>query len=83
MHPIADRLQRIQPSATMAMTEKALRLTVTGRPIISLSQGQPDFDRPANVRDAAIDAMEQGKTRYTTVDGISELKEAICSKFKS
>ena len=83
MHPIADRLQRIQPSATMAMTEKALRLTVAGRPIISLSQGQPDFDTPANVRAAAIEAMEQGKTRYTTVDGISELKEAICSKFKS
>ncbi|MDE0919784.1 MAG: pyridoxal phosphate-dependent aminotransferase [Arenicellales bacterium] len=83
MHPISDRLKRIKPSATMAITEKARRLTLAQRPIIGLSQGEPDFDTPEHICAAAIEAMKQGKTRYTTVDGISELKEAICAKFES
>lgn len=83
MHPISDRLKRIKPSATMAITEKARRLTLAQRPIIGLSQGEPDFDTPEHICAAAIEAMKEGKTRYTTVDGISELKEAICAKFES
>ena len=83
MHPISDRLKRIKPSPTMAITEKARRLTLAQRPIIGLSQGEPDFDTPEHICAAAIEAMKEGKTRYTTVDGISELKEAICAKFES
>ena len=67
----------------MAITEKARRLTLAQRPIIGLSQGEPDFDTPEHICSAAIAAMKEGKTRYTTVDGISELKEAICAKFES
>ena len=83
MHPLSDRLKRIKPSPTMAITEKARRLTLAQRPIIGLSQGEPDFDTPEHICSAAIAAMKEGKTRYTTVDGISELKEAICAKFES
>jgi aspartate aminotransferase len=77
----ADSLSRIQPSATIAVSTKARELKAKGRDIIVLSQGEPDFDTPPNIVDAAIAAMREGKTRYTDVDGIPELKKAICAKF--
>jgi aspartate aminotransferase len=77
----ADSLSRIQPSATIAISTKARELKAQGRDIIVLSQGEPDFDTPPNIVEAAIKAMREGKTRYTDVDGIPELKKAICAKF--
>ena len=79
---IADSLNRIQPSATIAVSTKARQLKAQGRDIISLSAGEPDFDTPQNIKDAAKKALDQGKTKYTDVDGIPELKAAICAKFK-
>ena len=79
---IADSLNRIQPSATIAVSTKARQLKASGRDIISLSAGEPDFDTPQNIKDAAKKALDQGKTRYTDVDGIPELKAAIVAKFK-
>jgi aspartate aminotransferase len=77
----ADSLSRIQPSATIAVSTKARELKAQGRDIIVLSQGEPDFDTPPNIIEAAVKAMREGKTRYTDVDGIPELKKAICAKF--
>ncbi len=79
---IADSLNRIQPSATIAVSTKARQLKAQGRDIVSLSAGEPDFDTPQNIKDAAKRALDQGKTKYTDVDGIPELKAAICAKFK-
>ena len=79
---IADSLNRIQPSATIAVSMKARQLKAAGRDIISLSAGEPDFDTPQNIKDAAKRALDEGKTKYTDVDGIPELKAAICAKFK-
>ena len=79
---IADSLNRIQPSATIAVSTKARELKAAGRDIISLSAGEPDFDTPQNIKDAAKKALDAGKTKYTDVDGIPELKAAICAKFK-
>ena len=79
---IADSLNRIQPSATIAVSTKARQLKAAGRDIISLSAGEPDFDTPQNIKDAAKLALDQGKTKYTDVDGIPELKAAIVAKFK-
>ena len=79
---IADSLNRIQPSATIAVSTKARELKAKGRDIISLSAGEPDFDTPQNIKDAAVKALAAGKTKYTDVDGIPELKAAICAKFK-
>jgi aspartate aminotransferase len=79
---LSDALGRIQPSATIAITRKAADLAREGRDVISLAAGEPDFDTPKNVRDAAIKAMNEGKTRYTNVDGIPELKEAVAAKFR-
>lgn len=78
----ADSLNRIQPSATIAVSTKARQLKTQGRDIISLSAGEPDFDTPQNIKDAAKRALDEGKTKYTDVDGIPELKAAICAKFK-
>jgi aspartate aminotransferase len=75
-------LRRVKPSATMAATAKARELVRQGRDIISLSVGEPDFDTPDNVKEAAIKAIRDGKTKYTDVDGIPELKEAVCAKFQ-
>ncbi len=74
-------LARVKPSATMAADAKARELKAQGRDIISLAAGEPDFDTPENIKDAAIKAIRDGKTKYTNVDGIPELKEAICAKF--
>ena len=79
---IADSLNRIQPSATIAVSMKARQLKAEGRDIISLSAGEPDFDTPQNIKDAAKAAIDKGQTKYTDVDGIPELKAAICAKFK-
>jgi aspartate aminotransferase len=74
-------LSRVKPSATLAADQKARELKANGRDVISLAAGEPDFDTPDNIKDAAIKAIRDGKTKYTTVDGIPELKEAICAKF--
>jgi len=79
---VSQALQRIKPSATMAMSAKARALKAAGRDCIALSQGEPDFDTPENIKEAAIRAMREGKTKYTDVDGIPELKDAIVAKFK-
>lgn len=78
----ADSVNRISPSQTIAMSTKARELAAQGRNIISLSAGEPDFDTPDNIKEAAIKALRENKTRYTDVDGIPQLKEAICQKFK-
>ena len=78
----ADSLNRIQPSQTIAMSTKARALRASGRDIIDLSAGEPDFDTPDNIKAAAVRALKEGKTKYTNVDGIPELKAAIAAKFK-
>ena len=78
----ADSVNRISPSQTIAMSTKARELASKGRNIISLSAGEPDFDTPENIKEAAIKALKDNKTRYTDVDGIPELKAAIAAKFK-
>jgi aspartate aminotransferase len=75
-------LRRIKPSATLAADAKARELRAAGRNIISLAAGEPDFDTPENIKEAAIQAVRDGKTKYTNVDGIPELKAAICGKFE-
>jgi aspartate aminotransferase len=79
---ISDALNRIQPSATIAISNKAMALKAEGRDIIGLSAGEPDFDTPDNIKEAAIAAIKRGETKYTAVDGLPELKKAICAKFK-
>ncbi|MGH6855636.1 MAG: pyridoxal phosphate-dependent aminotransferase [Aestuariivirga sp.] len=79
---ISDALNRIQPSATIAISTKAMVLKAEGRDIIGLAAGEPDFDTPDNIKEAAIAAIRAGRTKYTPVDGIPELKKAICTKFK-
>jgi len=79
---LANRLARVKPSPTMAITALATELKAAGRDIISLSQGEPDFDTPPNIRAAAIAAINRGETRYTVFDGRIELKRAICGKFE-
>ena len=79
---LSAALDRVKPSATIAVTDKARALKAAGRNVIGLGAGEPDFDTPANVKLAAIHAIEAGKTKYTAVDGIPELKEAIIAKFE-
>ena len=79
---IADALLRVKPSATIAVTQKARDLKNAGRDIISLSVGEPDFDTPDNIKNAAIEAIRRGETKYTPVPGIQPLREAIARKFK-
>ena len=74
-------LSRVKPSATLAADQKARELKAQGRDVISLAAGEPDFDTPDNIKAAAIKAIRDGKTKYTNVDGIPELKAAICAKF--
>ncbi len=78
---LSSTLARVKPSPTIAVSNKAAELKRAGRDIIGLGAGEPDFDTPPNIKAAAIRAIEAGKTKYTTVDGIPELKEAICAKF--
>jgi aspartate aminotransferase len=79
---IADSLNRIQPSQTIAMSMKAQELKSQGRDVIALSAGEPDFDTPKNIKEAAVAAILRGETKYTAVDGIIELKKAVAAKFK-
>ena len=79
---LSSTLDRVKPSPTIAVTTKAAELKAAGRDIIGLGAGEPDFDTPQNIKDAAIAAIQAGKTKYTAVDGIIELKRAICAKFK-
>jgi len=79
---IAHSLERIKPSPTMAITSKAREMKAAGFDVIGLGAGEPDFDTPDNVKQAAIAAIERGETKYTAVDGIPELKRAIASKFE-
>ena len=78
----SDALRRIAPSATIAISAKARALKAEGKNVIALSAGEPDFDTPDNIKDAAIAAIRAGKTKYTDPDGMPELKVAICAKFK-
>lgn len=78
---LSDTLARVKPSPTIAVTTKAAELKAAGRDVIGLGAGEPDFDTPLNIRNAAKAAIDAGKTRYTPVDGIPELKRAICDKF--
>jgi aspartate aminotransferase len=76
---LSQALKRVKPSATMLMSAKARALKAQGCDCIALSQGEPDFDTPDNIKEAASRAMREGKTKYTDVDGIPELKDAICA----
>ena len=78
---LTERVERVQPSATLTISAKAMALKAQGIDIISLSAGEPDFDTPDHIKDAAIQAIDQGQTKYTPVDGTPELKEAIIDKF--
>ena len=78
---LSDTIARVKASPTIAVTTKAAELKAQGRDIIGLGAGEPDFDTPQNIKDAAKRAIDQGKTKYTAVDGIPELKKAICAKF--
>ncbi len=77
----AERLNKVKPSPTLAITKLALRLKAEGKDVIGLAAGEPDFDTPDFIKFAAIEAIKQGKTKYTAVDGTPELKQAIVSKF--
>ena len=79
---LADALSRIKPSPTIAISTQARELKAAGRDVIALAAGEPDFDTPDNIKNAAIDAIRRGETKYTAVDGIPELKAAIARKFK-
>ncbi len=82
MQLIAERLDRISPSQTIAISTKARALKAQGRDVISLSAGEPDFDTPQNVKDAAIRAIQAGDTKYTDVAGTKALRQAVADKFK-
>ncbi|HTT98074.1 MAG TPA: pyridoxal phosphate-dependent aminotransferase [Rhizomicrobium sp.] len=79
---LSDALNRIQPSPTITATQKARDLVAAGRDVISLGVGEPDFDTPDNIKEAAIAAIKRGETKYTAVGGIPELRKAISGKFK-
>ncbi|MAP18497.1 MAG: aspartate aminotransferase [Aurantimonas sp.] len=79
---LAAALDRVKPSATIAVTQKARELKAQGRDVIGLGAGEPDFDTPDNIKQAAIEAINRGETKYTPVSGIPELRQAIAAKFK-
>jgi aspartate aminotransferase len=79
---LSATLSRVKPSPTIAVSTKAQELKAAGHDVIGLGAGEPDFDTPKNIQDAGIAAIRAGKTRYTAPDGIIELKQAICAKFK-
>ena len=82
MSIVSDALKRVKPSATVAATQKARDLKAAGKTIIPLTIGEPDFDTPDNVKQAAIAAIGRGETKYTPVAGIEPLRKAIVDKFK-
>lgn len=79
---LADTLDRVKPSATIVITQKARELKAAGKDVISLSVGEPDFDTPDNIKQAAVDAIARGETKYPPVSGIMPLREAVAAKFK-
>jgi aspartate aminotransferase len=79
---LSDRINRVEESLTIGMAKKAREFKAQGKDVISLSLGEPDFDTPQHIKDAAIEAIQAGKTKYTPVGGIPELKQAICDKYK-
>jgi len=79
---LSDRVQRVKPSPTLAISALAQQLKAEGRDIINLGVGEPDFPTPSHIKEAAVKAMDENKTGYTAVDGIPELKDAIIAKFK-
>ena len=79
---LADALSRVQPSATIAVSQKARDLKAKGRDVISLGAGEPDFDTPDNIKRAAVEAIERGETKYTPVAGVPALRQAIADKFR-
>ncbi len=79
---LSDAVNRVQPSATIAVSTKAREMKRAGIDVIGLGAGEPDFDTPENIKEAGIRAIREGQTKYTPADGIPELKEAICAKFK-
>ena len=82
MSIISNNLKRIKPSPIIAVTQKAKELKASGKDIIGLGAGEPDFDTPDNIKEAAIKAIKDGDTKYTAVDGTPTLKNAIIKKFK-
>lgn len=80
--PVSRRVQRVKPSPTLAVTARAAKLKAEGKDIVALGAGEPDFDTPAHIAAAGVDAIRSGFTRYTNVDGINELKDAIIAKFR-
>src|SRR6478609_690190 len=79
---LADILSRVKPSATIAVTQKARELKAKGRDVIGLGAGEPDFDTPDNIKEAAIDAIRRGETKYPPVAGIGPLRKAVAEKFR-
>ena len=79
---VAQRLSLIKPSPTMAITAMAAELKAAGRDVIGLGAGEPDFDTPENIKAAGIEAIQAGETKYTRVDGLPALKQAVCRKFE-
>jgi aspartate aminotransferase len=82
MKLLSETLDRVKPSPTIAVTNKAAEMKAAGHDVIGLGAGEPDFDTPQHIKDAGIAAINAGQTKYTAVDGIPELKQAICAKFK-
>jgi aspartate aminotransferase len=80
--PISRRVQRVKPSPTLAVTARAAKLRAQGKDVIGLGAGEPDFDTPKHIAEAGIEAIRKGFTRYTNVDGIDELKDAVIAKFQ-
>ena len=82
MSIVSNNLKKIKPSPTLAVTQKARELKAAGKNVIGLGAGEPDFDTPDNIKDAAIKAIKEGDTKYTAVDGTPALKKAIIEKFE-
>ena len=76
-NPISERVRKVKPSATIAISSKAMEMRSAGVDVISMSAGEPDFDTPEYIKDAAKLAMDNGMTKYTQVDGLPDLKQAI------
>jgi len=79
---LSNRIQKVKPSATLTISAKAMELRANGIDVISLSAGEPDFDTPEHIKEAAIEAINNGQTKYTPVDGTPDLKDAIINKFQ-
>ena len=80
-NPLSERVRKVKPSATIAISSKAMEMRSAGVDVISMSAGEPDFDTPEYIKDAAKIAMDSGMTKYTQVDGVPDLKQAIINKF--